>query len=135
VLAAAGAWARSGFGAARQAGALRDPFCAGAWRPAATSPSIPKTDGKRPWQNVCGPWEQRGPDRGGTGEGQQNGHHDPPANPRFQQLSQLAPKLQALIAAHGGGICGVLALCLHARAANQKRCGPALVDFRRQPQL
>jgi len=104
------------------------------WRLQPTqSPPYPKTDGKAMAKLLRALGARRARDRGGTGEGSRNGIMERPANPqRSSRLSQLAPKLQALIAAHWWWDLRVFALWLHGTAAEPERCD-LLVDFPGSP--
>jgi len=134
-----GAWARSGFGRPRQAGApCRDPFCAGAVAAAANPvPPIPKTDGKAMAnKNVLRALEARAArDRGGTRRrGSRMGimtASQPPTTPKL--CPQLAPSCRRSSLPRWSGSAGVWLCASHGTAANQSECGTCLWISRRQP--
>jgi len=141
VLRLPGGLARFWFWAPVRPEPCRDPSGAGAWRLAAKtqSPHYPKPMGKAMAKRCCAALEAGAARESGRllARGSRNWHHDASQTPnRSSSVAVGAPRLQALIAAHGGRDLRVFGLLLPtARSEPERMWGTWLVDFPASPQL
>ncbi len=126
--------ARLGFGRFVRQEHLQGPLLArargGCSQP--TVPSIPRTDGKAMARRAACPGAARPGIGAVLARGSRMGTMTASQPPTLQQLSQLAPKLQALIAAHGGRDLRVFGSVLHGTAAQHSEVD-LLVDVPGSP--